>query len=80
MRLLLLAPVNGKIKVRVLTDRTSTEVFANGGDVTFSGVFFPDSANHDLLLGAQGGTAHLASLAVGELKSIWPAKEGLPSR
>jgi arylsulfatase A-like enzyme/sucrose-6-phosphate hydrolase SacC (GH32 family) len=67
-----LAPVDGKLALRILLDRTSIELFGNQGEVTHSGVFFPDPANRKLMLTAQGAPAHIDRLAVRELKSIWP--------
>jgi sucrose-6-phosphate hydrolase SacC (GH32 family) len=67
-----LAPIDGKLTLRALLDRTSIELFGNHGDVTLSLDFFPDPSNHDLALTVQGGAAQLRSLALHELKSIWP--------
>lgn len=37
-----LAPINGKLKLRILVDRTSVEIFGNDGQVVFSSCFKPD--------------------------------------
>ena len=42
-----LAPIDGRLVLRVLLDRTSVELFGNRGDVTLSGVFFSDPANRE---------------------------------
>ncbi|MEP6671471.1 MAG: sulfatase-like hydrolase/transferase [Chthoniobacter sp.] len=71
-RSLALAPVDGKLILRALLDRTSIELFGNRGEVTFSGIFYPAADNRRLVLTVQGGSAYIAKLAVHELKSIWP--------
>jgi sucrose-6-phosphate hydrolase SacC (GH32 family) len=58
-RTLLLVPEAGKLVLRVLLDRTSIELFAGGGQVTHSAVFFADPANEDLSLTVKGGPAHV---------------------
>lgn len=37
-----LAPQNGKIKLRILVDRTTVEIFGNDGQVVISSCFLPD--------------------------------------
>jgi sucrose-6-phosphate hydrolase SacC (GH32 family)/arylsulfatase A-like enzyme len=63
---------DGRLKLRVLIDRTSIEVFANDGDTDASGVYFPDMADASLALSVEGGAAQIRRLVVRELKSIWP--------
>lgn len=65
-----LSPVNGKLQLRLLLDRTSIELFGSHGDATLSLAFFPDPASHHLSLGVEGGTARVNELVVRELKSI----------
>jgi sucrose-6-phosphate hydrolase SacC (GH32 family) len=72
-RSLSLAPLDGKLILRALLDRTSIELFGNHGEVTFSLDFFPDPANHNLALTAEGGAAQINRVTLHELKSIWPA-------
>jgi fructan beta-fructosidase len=71
-RSLALAPINGKLQLRVLLDRTSIEIFGNRGDVTFSGVFFRAAEERACSLDVAAGTATVKRLLVHELKSIWP--------
>ena len=66
-----LAPVDGKLVLRILLDRTSIELFGNRGEVTHSGVFYPDPANRSLALTVRAGAARVERLLVRELKSIW---------
>jgi fructan beta-fructosidase len=65
-----LAPIDGKIRLRVLIDRSSIEVFANDGIVTMSSCFIPsrDSDKPPLAISGPGATA---LIDVWELKSCW---------
>jgi len=68
------APVeatNGQITLRILVDRTSLEVFANGGKVSMSSCFLPGPAKVGLELFAAGGNPKIRSMKVYELKSAW---------
>lgn len=66
-----LAPVAGRIHLRVLVDRTSVEVFANRGRISMASCFLPSPENKSLGLSASGGPARLVGLCVWELKSAW---------
>lgn len=59
----------GALQFRILLDRTSYELFANGGAFTHSQVFFPDPANRRIALEASGGPAQIRRLEVRELRS-----------
>lgn len=61
----------GKVAFRVLLDRTSYELFANGGLLTHSKVFFPDPENRRISLIIRGGLSRIHRLVVREVKSIW---------
>ena len=66
-----LAPVDGCVEIRVLADRSITEVIGNGGRVVVSG---PGPAKLDataITVTAHGGEAKLLSFEADELKSIW---------
>ena len=61
----------GKIKLRLLVDRTSIDVFGNDGQLYMPmGVVVPAN-NRSLELHARGGAASVESLVVHELKSAW---------
>lgn len=63
--------IDGKIRLRMLVDRTSLEIFGNGGILYMSmGVFSPPG-NISLGLSVEGGSAQIDSLEVFELQSIW---------
>ena len=61
----------GKIRLRLLVDRTSIEIFGNDGRVYMPmGIIAPDD-NKTLELFARGGTARAEALEVAELRSSW---------
>jgi sucrose-6-phosphate hydrolase SacC (GH32 family) len=66
-----LEPVAGKIRLQALVDRTSIEIFGNGGAITMAYCFLPDPADQSLSLTATGGTAKATSLKVWEMKRAW---------
>ncbi len=72
-----LAPVAGRVALRLLVDRTSIEVFAQQGALGMSGVFFPPPADREFQLTVAGGPARLARLEVRELRCVWDG--GQPS-
>lgn len=55
---------NSILKLRIIVDRSSVEVFAGDGRVVLSGLFFPDAANKEFKLYATGGTAKLVNLVI----------------
>lgn len=64
-------PEKGRIRLRLLVDRTSIEAFGNGGAVSMSSCFLPDPAQPALGLYALGGPARIVRLAVHPLRSAW---------
>lgn len=70
-----LATPNGQLNLRILVDRTSIEVFANGGKVSMSSCFLPHPENTGLDLFFSGGAPRIESMIVRELKSAWPANQ-----
>jgi len=66
-----LAPVDGRIRLRILVDRTSVEVFANDGRVSMASCFLPVPDNKRLGAFATGEGARFRSLRIWKLKSIW---------
>ena len=67
-------PIAGRLKLRVLVDRTSIEIFINEGRYVMSFCFRPDAANRRFSLTASGGDARIHSLHVWPLSSIWMQK------
>jgi sucrose-6-phosphate hydrolase SacC (GH32 family) len=68
-----LKAVDGRIKLRVLVDRTSIEVFANDGESSISATFLPSEADQDVELSAEQGTGRIVSLGLHKLHSVWDA-------
>ncbi|MBT2287634.1 GH32 C-terminal domain-containing protein [Paenibacillus albidus] len=71
---------NKRIKLRILVDESSVEVFANGGKVVFSEVIFPDPASRAMSFYTRGGTVKVVSLQVNKLGSVWNSDTGLVTR
>ena len=66
-----LTPVDNKIKLHILVDRTSIEIFANDGRASIFYCRPLDACNTLLNIFAHGGQANIKSLNVWKLKSIW---------
>lgn len=67
---LALAP-DGTLSLRVLVDRTSLEVFGNGGAVSMAACFVPQAAETGVTLAGEGGAAEVERLSIYRLESIW---------
>jgi len=66
-----LTPIDGKIKLHILVDRTSIEIFANGGQISMASCFAPSAAETGLELLTEGSPANIVSLDVYELRSSY---------
>lgn len=66
-----LEPVDGRIRLQVLVDRTSVEAFGNDGAVTIPECCLTEPEDCGLSLKATGGQAKIVSMDVYELKSAW---------
>jgi len=66
-----LTPIDGVIKLHILVDRTSIEVFPNYGQVTMHLCFPLDTNNTSVNVSARGGQAKIRSMRVWKLKSTW---------
>jgi sucrose-6-phosphate hydrolase SacC (GH32 family) len=69
-----LRPVSNRVKLRLLVDRTSVEIFGNDGQVTMSSCFLPSPDDRSLAFYAIGGAAKINLLRVTELKPAWPGR------
>jgi fructan beta-fructosidase len=65
------APTDGKLRLRIVVDRSSIEVFANDGLVTMSSCFIPSRDAKTSPLSLTGDGAQVTSLDVRDLKSCW---------
>jgi len=63
--------VDGRIKLRVLVDRTSLEVFANDGLTSVSCALLPPEGDQDVELASETGSAQVVSLHLSKMHSIW---------
>jgi len=70
-----LPSVGGTVKLRILVDRTSIEVFGNDGEVSMTSCFLPNEQDTGLDLYAKGGTVKLRSMTVTRLRSCWNNSE-----
>ncbi len=66
-----LEPIQNKIRLQILVDRASIEVFGNDGQLSMSSCFLPDPDNLGLSIYALGGEAFVVSMGVYELCSAW---------
>ena len=64
------APIGGKIKLRILVDRTTIEVFGNDGKVVITSCFMPDEDNKSFSFTAKG-EINVVNAEVHSLKSAW---------
>lgn len=67
------APYDGsdKLKLRVLIDRGSVEVFINGGTETITSFSFPGEGPRGIVLCSESGTVQVTSLKLHSIKTIW---------
>lgn len=65
-----LSPVDGKIKLRILLDRTNIELFGNDGEIVISSCFMPQNDANTYSFTSQG-EAKVIRAEVHSLKSIW---------
>lgn len=62
---------NGTVKLRVLVDWSSVEVFANDGQLVLTDQIFPDPSSQAVQAFANGGTATLNSFTATQVSSAW---------
>ncbi|HBL74699.1 MAG: hypothetical protein A2W90_24245 [Bacteroidetes bacterium GWF2_42_66] len=74
-RQVVVEPIGGKLQLEILLDRSSVEVFANGGKVVLSSCFTPEQDAEDVTLFTSGGELFIENLDIFSLKSIWEAEE-----
>jgi fructan beta-fructosidase len=66
-----LAASDGRVRLRLLVDRGSVEVFGNDGRVALSAGVRPAEGERSVAVFSRGGNTRLRSLEVFELKSAW---------
>ncbi|WP_189786643.1 glycoside hydrolase family 32 protein, partial [Streptomyces capitiformicae] len=62
---------NGKVKLRILVDWSSVEVFSGNGEAVITDQIFPDPSSTGVEVFAVGGTATLDQLRAWQLRSVW---------
>ncbi len=62
---------NHRIRLHIFVDRSSVEVFANGGVLGMTCQVFPETNSTGVTLFADGGEARLVSLQAYTIGSIW---------
>lgn len=62
---------NNKIKLEILLDRTSIEIFANDGQKVISNCFTPAKKAMDVLLFTNGGELGIDKIDVYKIESVW---------
>jgi fructan beta-fructosidase len=65
---------HGGLRLHVLVDASSVEVFADQGEVVLTDQIFPDSTAVGIDAFADGGTATVGQLTAWQLSSIWPSQ------
>jgi len=66
---------NGRVRLHVLLDWSSVEVFAVDGETVITDQIFPPPGSEGVSLYAQGGSARLVSLDAWPLRSAWTPNE-----
>jgi fructan beta-fructosidase len=66
-----LAAPKGKVRLTILVDWSSVEVFAEDGKVLLTDQIFPDPTSTGIAAFATGGTATVESLKVQHMRSAW---------
>lgn len=67
-----LLPDAGIIRLHIVVDRCSVEVFGNGGRRVITDLIFPNPGSTGLALYSKGGDVTLRSMDLWNLKSAWP--------
>ncbi|MDX9883341.1 MAG: glycoside hydrolase family 32 protein [Prolixibacteraceae bacterium] len=68
-------PIGHKLQLEILLDRSSVEVFVNGGKTVLSSCFIPEENAQNLVLFTSGGELMVENLDIFALKSIWETEE-----
>jgi fructan beta-fructosidase len=67
-------PIDNKMEFEILIDRSSIELFVDGGRYIISSTFVPDPKSQKYMLYTIGGEIMVDQLEVHQLKSIWRNK------
>jgi len=61
----------GRVRLRILVDACSVEVFGGQGETVITDLVFPDSAGTDVKLFAVGGECRVVQLTIHPLRRVW---------
>jgi sucrose-6-phosphate hydrolase SacC (GH32 family) len=64
-------PADNRLRLQILVDRTSIEVFANNGEISMSSCFLPPAGTTPIELYSRAGEAYVHSAKIYELQSAW---------
>jgi sucrose-6-phosphate hydrolase SacC (GH32 family) len=64
-------PQSGRLRLRILVDHSSVEVFADQGQRVITDQVFPSASSDAVQLFAEGGQATVRSLRMWRMESIW---------
>jgi fructan beta-fructosidase len=62
---------DGDVRLRILVDAASVEVFAGDGEIAIADQVFPSATSDGVQLFATGGSVEIEALEVRRLRSIW---------
>lgn len=68
-------PIDGKLQLEILLDRSSVEVFVNGGKAVLSSCFIPLEGAMQVALLTTGGELFVDQLDIYTLHSVWEKEE-----
>ncbi|WP_318153507.1 GH32 C-terminal domain-containing protein [Paenibacillus vietnamensis] len=66
-----LSIVRNRIKLHIFVDRSSVEVFGNGGERVITSLIFPSQESRGVELYAKNGNVNLIVLNIFHVKSVW---------
>lgn len=70
-----LPPIDNHISLEILIDRTSIEIFANGGQTVISNCFTPAENAEEVVLFTNGGELEVIKLDAYKMESVWKQEE-----
>jgi sucrose-6-phosphate hydrolase SacC (GH32 family) len=68
-------PVNSTIKLRIIIDRNSVEIYVNKGETTITRLFYPEPENISLEISPSSGILGITKMEIYKLESIWLKRE-----
>jgi fructan beta-fructosidase len=62
------------LRLRILLDRCSIEVFAEGGRIAMTNLIFPPADAHEIQMYSKGSDPGPILLKVSKIRSVYPVK------